>query len=209
MVSYPQVFPPKPCIHLSPIPATCPARLILLDFVIQTIFGEQYRSLSTSLCSFLHSPVTSSFSAPNILLNILFSNTLNRRSSLNVRDQVWATQLKHVAVTCKIYVVCLTDCLNHLTIVTHSASLALLNSTWRCPSHATTPRSMQCRQINNIAGHLVAWPLIRIMEQMSVKARLAFQLTHVRACYVLQRIGPSGPCYAQGVARTSRCLATF
>jgi len=72
-----------------------------------------------------------------------------------------------------------------------------------------TPRSMQCRQINNIAGHLVAWPFIRIMEQMSVKARLAFQHTHVRVCYVLQGPGTSGPCCAQGVARTSRCLATF
>jgi len=144
-----------------------------------------------------------------ILLSIVFSNTLSRLPSLNVRDQVWATRLTHVAVTCKICVVCLTDCLNHLTIVTHSASLALLNSTWRCLSRATTPLSMQCRQINNIAGHLVAWPLIRIMEQMSVKARLAFQLMRVRACYVLQRTRPSGPCYAQGVARTSRCLATF
>jgi len=94
----------------------------------------------------------------------------------------------------------------------HCQSLSFLGFTeftWRYPSRATTPMSMQCRQINNIAGHFVAWPLIRIMEQMSVKARLAFQLTHVRACYVLQRTGPSGPCYAQGVARTSRCLATF
>jgi len=40
---------------LSPISATCPAYLILLDLITGTIFGEQYRSLSTSLCSFLHS----------------------------------------------------------------------------------------------------------------------------------------------------------
>jgi hypothetical protein len=43
---------------------------------------------SSSLCSFLHSPVTSSLSDPNILLNTLFSNTLSLCSSLNVRDQV-------------------------------------------------------------------------------------------------------------------------
>ena len=49
--------------------------------------GEQYR-LSSSLCSFLHSPVTSPLFGPNILLNTLFSNTLNLRSSLNVSDQV-------------------------------------------------------------------------------------------------------------------------
>ena len=35
----------------SPICATCPANLILLDFITRTILGEQYRSLSSSLCS--------------------------------------------------------------------------------------------------------------------------------------------------------------
>ena len=40
---------------LSPIRATCPARLTFLDFITRIIFGEQYRSLSSSLCSFLHS----------------------------------------------------------------------------------------------------------------------------------------------------------
>ena len=40
---------------LSPIRATCPANLILLDFITRTILGEQYRSLSFSLCCFLHS----------------------------------------------------------------------------------------------------------------------------------------------------------
>ena len=44
----------------SPIRATCPAQLILLDFITRTILGEEYRSLSSWLCSFLHSPVTSS-----------------------------------------------------------------------------------------------------------------------------------------------------
>jgi hypothetical protein len=40
------------------------------------------------LCSFLHSPVTSSLFGPNILLSTLFPNTLSLCSSLNVRDQV-------------------------------------------------------------------------------------------------------------------------
>ena len=40
--------------------ATCPAHLIFLDFITRTIFREAYTSLSSSICSFLHSPVTSS-----------------------------------------------------------------------------------------------------------------------------------------------------
>ena len=43
----------------SPIRATCPAHLTLLDSITRTILGEEYRSLSSSLCSFLHSPITS------------------------------------------------------------------------------------------------------------------------------------------------------
>ena len=41
---------------LSPIRATAPAHLILLDFITRTKMGEGYRSLSSSLCGFLHFP---------------------------------------------------------------------------------------------------------------------------------------------------------
>ena len=49
-------------VHPSPHPirATCAAHLILLAFITHTIFCEQYRTSSSSLCCFLHSPVTSS-----------------------------------------------------------------------------------------------------------------------------------------------------
>jgi hypothetical protein len=50
--------------------------------------GEVYRSFSTSLCSFLQFPVTSSLLRSNILPNALFSHTLSLSSSLNLSDQV-------------------------------------------------------------------------------------------------------------------------
>ena len=87
---FPSGFPTKTqCTSLlSPVCSTCPANLILLDFIPRTIFGEQYRPLSSSLCSFHHSPLTSFLLGPNILLNVLFYNTLSLRSSLNISDQV-------------------------------------------------------------------------------------------------------------------------
>ena len=44
---------------ISPIRATSPAHLILPDFIDRIIFDKEYSSLSSSLCSFLHSPVIS------------------------------------------------------------------------------------------------------------------------------------------------------
>ena len=80
-------FPHQNPVYTSPLPirTTFPTHLILHDFITRKILGEEYRSLSSSLCSFLHSPVTSSLLGPNIHLNTLFSNTIRLHFSLNVR----------------------------------------------------------------------------------------------------------------------------
>ena len=72
---------------LSSIHATCSTHIFLLDLFTQIHVGEEYRSVSSSLCRFLHSPVTSSLLTPNTLLNTLFSNALSLRSSHNMSDQ--------------------------------------------------------------------------------------------------------------------------
>ena len=66
----------------SSILATWPAHLDLL-----TMLGERYKLWSSSVWSLLHFPF-STFMGPNVHLRIPFSNTLNLRSSLNVRDHV-------------------------------------------------------------------------------------------------------------------------
>jgi hypothetical protein len=72
---------------LSPIRDKCPVHLIIFYFIIRIIFGEQSRSLSSSLCNFLHSPPTWSFLGPNIFLSTHFSNNLRQRSYL-----MWASK---------------------------------------------------------------------------------------------------------------------
>jgi hypothetical protein len=51
----------------SPIHATCPAHFILLNLIILIKLGEEYKSRSSSLCSFPHTPVSSSLFGANTL----------------------------------------------------------------------------------------------------------------------------------------------
>ena len=70
---FPSGFPTKTLYTplSSPIHFTCPAHLILLDFITRTELGEEYRSFSSSLCNLLHSPVTSSLFGKWCSLEIL------------------------------------------------------------------------------------------------------------------------------------------
>jgi hypothetical protein len=87
VVSFLQVSLPKSCMHLSfpPIRATCPAHLIPPDLITRIIFDDEYRSLSSPLCSLLHSSVTSCLLGPKILLSAPLSKTLSLCFSLSVR----------------------------------------------------------------------------------------------------------------------------
>ena len=58
----------------SPIRATYSASLILLDFIIRKILGEEYRSWSSSLRNFPHSTFTSFILGVNILLNTILKH---------------------------------------------------------------------------------------------------------------------------------------
>jgi hypothetical protein len=79
---FPSGFPTTPL--LSPIRATCPTRLIRLDSIIRTMLGEEYRLLSSSLCSFLHSH--GKLQLTRILVSINYSlhvNFMKGRSSVS------------------------------------------------------------------------------------------------------------------------------
>jgi hypothetical protein len=66
---FPSGFPTETlCTTLcSPIRATCPVHLIILDLTTRTILGKEYRSFCSSLCnSFEHNNI---FVAPNIMVS--------------------------------------------------------------------------------------------------------------------------------------------
>jgi len=131
VVSLPPVSPPRTYTppFSSPIRATCPAHLILLDFITRTILGEEYKTFISSLCIHLQSPVTSSLLGPNILLNTLFWNTLSLLSSRSVSDQV-SHPYKTTGKIIFLYILIFKFLDSNLTN-THTVCLTLILLTWR------------------------------------------------------------------------------
>ena len=80
-------FPHQDPIHplSSPIRATCPAHLILLDFITRTILGEEYKSFSSALCNLLHSPLP--LPLPSVYCSIILPSVLrySRLSQFRLR----------------------------------------------------------------------------------------------------------------------------
>lgn len=73
--------------HLPPTHAVYPVHLILTDLITLTIFGEEYISRSSLVCSLLYFFVTSSLLGPSTSPAILFSNTISLCFSLKLANQ--------------------------------------------------------------------------------------------------------------------------
>ena len=107
--------PPKHCIRSPfPIRATCLNYHILIYPISRKIMGDKYRTLSSSLCSFLHSPINSSLLGPKCGLHkranfldwmrvcrIAISFTCSHETSmrLNSKDRRWANLMYRTVVT--------------------------------------------------------------------------------------------------------------
>ena len=88
-------FPQQDPIHplSSPIRATCPVRLIFLDFITRTILGEEYKSFSFSLCNLLHFPVTSSLLGPLHFHPLLSPHSASKELRCSFDIRIWTVAL--------------------------------------------------------------------------------------------------------------------
>ena len=75
-------------VYTYPPPCVLNAQPISFSILSPRQYRVRGTDQSSSLCTFLCSPVTSSLLGQNILLNTLISNALSLRSSLIVSDQV-------------------------------------------------------------------------------------------------------------------------
>jgi hypothetical protein len=90
VVSFPQVSPLKPCMHLSSppyVPHVPPISVFMTwspEWYLVRSTEHKARRYAVFSIPLLPRP----FLGPNILLSTLFSKTLSRHSSLNISDQV-------------------------------------------------------------------------------------------------------------------------
>jgi len=82
------------CSSPLPIRAKWPAQFLLLELITRKIFGDIYRTLSSSLYSFLHCAVTSALLDQNTLPSLLFSKTLKHAPPLMWRKKFHNQQNK-------------------------------------------------------------------------------------------------------------------
>jgi hypothetical protein len=94
VLSFLLAFPPKSCTFSSPMRATCSTHLHLLGLIWLIILVGKYKTLRSSLCNFLHSPVTSSLFGPNILLGYRFTVTIKLHYILHHRHRLQEWSIK-------------------------------------------------------------------------------------------------------------------
>ena len=109
-------FPHQNPVYASLLPHTCPAHFILPDFVTRTILGEEYRSFSSSLCIFLHFPVTSYLLGDR--WHIDTRRDIHSKFQAHILSLVYKSHLKHQ----KLDLLQLQDSRNISFILTHSVT---------------------------------------------------------------------------------------
>ena len=129
---------------LSPIRATCPAHCIL-DFITLKILFKQYRSLSSSLCSFLHPPSHLVPLRPKYSPKTLFLHTLSLHSSLSVSDQIPHPYKTSAKIPVKQHIATKSALMCFLQLPQHTATISLSNTNQFVSTPHSPELSVKCK----------------------------------------------------------------